>query len=102
MAKKASWWSKCAICGCTFPIWGVSKVEWDAGGFKRKHVCKKCFETKVPNPHYYSVDEYLDDNTDTVEIVQKHNPDLTPADVKRVALDMRIKLRVELVRVWDK
>lgn len=74
MAKKVTWWSKCAICECTFSIWWVSKAEWDAGGFKKKHVCKKCFETKAPNPHYYSVDEYLDDNTDdTVEIVQKHN-----------------------------
>jgi hypothetical protein len=86
-----------------FPIWWVSAAEWKAGDFKRKHVCKKCFETKVPNPHYYSVDEYLEDTDDfneDAEIIQKNSPDLTLDEAKRFAIDFRIKLRAELIKIW--
>jgi|WetSurSiteA1Bulk_404760.scaffolds.fasta_scaffold160165_2 hypothetical protein len=81
MAKKISWKYKCAICGATFPIWWVSSAEWKAGGFKKKHVCKKCFETKVQNPYYYSIEEYIEntiDFDDTAEIIQKRFPAMTP------------------------
>jgi hypothetical protein len=105
MAKKISWEYKCAICGVTFPIWWVSADEWKAGGFKKKHVCKKCFETKVPNPNYYSIDEYLNETGDTdnmIEIVQKRFPAMTPEEVHRAVQDMHIDVREELTRVWDK
>jgi hypothetical protein len=102
MTKKFARWYKCVICERKFSIWWVSAAEWKAGGFKKRHVCKKCFETKMPNPHYYSVDEYLDDTSDTVEIVQKHYPDMPPDEVKQYAQDIRIKMRAELVKVWGK
>ena len=103
MTKKISWLYKCAICRCIFPIWWVSAAEWKAGGFKKKQVCKKCFETKVPNPHYYTVDEYIYENYENdIEIVQKHFPDMAPDEVSRFAQDLHIKMRAELVKVWDK
>jgi hypothetical protein len=37
----------------------VSKEEWKEGGFKRRAVCKQCFEKRVPSPHYLSIDEYI-------------------------------------------
>jgi hypothetical protein len=99
MAKKTTWWSKCAICGRTFPIWWVSKAEWDAGGFKKKHVCKKCFETKVPTPHYFSVDEYLaDTEAANLEVLKRKYPWYRAYHMKR---DMA-RMRAELVKVWEK
>jgi hypothetical protein len=51
----------CQRCGQLFPIWWVSKAEWKAGGFKRKAVCKRCFEKVVPSPHYLGIDEYMEE-----------------------------------------
>jgi len=111
MEKKGTWHYKCAVCGCTFPIWWVSAEEWDAGGFKRKHVCKKCFETKVPKPHYYTITKYMKATRDGNEaklakLIQKRNPDTTLEEAERVVRDRRRRaenmVRKELVKVWDK
>jgi hypothetical protein len=89
----------------------VSADEWKAGGFKRKHVCKKCFETKVPNPHYYTITRYMkatrDGNeTRLAKLIQKRNPDLTLDEAERIVRDNRRRtenmVRKELVKVWDK
>jgi hypothetical protein len=61
----------------------------------------------VPNPYYYSVDEYLEDISDlneNAQTMQRLNPDLnlTLDEAKRFALDYRTELRAELLRVWDK
>jgi len=105
MAKKTTWQYKCDICGCEFPIWWVSTAEWKAGGFKKEHVCRKCFETKVPNPHYYSIDDYIKNMEETNcidERVREYDPDLTPDEVNQVAQILRFKIRAELRKVWDK
>lgn len=58
---------KCQRCFQFFPIWWVSREEWKRSGFKRKTVCKMCFERVVPSPHYYTIDEYMAERVYGVE-----------------------------------
>lgn len=101
MTKKASFWYKCSVCGRRFPIFWVSRHEWNEGGYKKKAVCKQCFELKVPTPKYYTVDEYLDDIDDRGDIIRKCCPDLTPYQVSQRARYLRSKLKAELIEIWD-
>lgn len=101
MTKKASFWYKCSVCGRRFPIFWVSRHEWNEGGYEKKAVCKQCFEFKVPNPKYYTVDEYLDDIDDRGDIIRKCCPDLTPRQVSQRARYLRSKLKAELIKIWD-
>jgi hypothetical protein len=79
----------------------VSRHEWNEGGYEKKAVCKQCFEFKVPNPKYYTVDEYLDDIDDRGDIIRKCCPDLTPRQVSQRARYLRSKLKAELIKIWD-
>jgi len=67
----------------------------------KKAVCKQCFELRVPNPKYHTVDEYLDDIDDRGDIIRKCCPDLTPQQVSQRARYLRSKLKAELIKIWD-
>jgi hypothetical protein len=51
---------KCEKCKQLFPIWFVDDREWKSGKFGEKAtICKECFETRVPHPHYFTAEEYM-------------------------------------------
>lgn len=52
-------WYFCQICMRAYPIFWVPETIWRESGFKRKSVCKHCFEARVPHPKYCTVDEYM-------------------------------------------
>jgi hypothetical protein len=74
--------------------------------------------TKVPNPYYFTVDEYLEHNLDgSAEAVQKNYPDFTPDEARRYARDhpewtsdqvyiftrgVNASMRDDFAKIWDK
>jgi hypothetical protein len=63
---------KCTVCTQYFPIWYVPDAEWqytcEVGRWKRKdRICKSCFEEAVPEPHYLTVDEYMEQRINTFD-----------------------------------
>ena len=60
------WWYQCDICGRRFPLWWVNDTDWQTAGFGSQDVCKQCFEIKLPEPRYFSVDEYIQDQANNL------------------------------------
>jgi hypothetical protein len=44
--------------------------------------------------------EDADDLNVDAETIQKHNPDLTLDEAKRFAIDLLVKMRAELIKIW--
>lgn len=52
---------ECDYCGQRFPVWWVSDEEWELSGLENKAtICKNCYEKLVPNPRYYTMEEYIE------------------------------------------
>lgn len=75
-------WYICQICMRAYPIFWVPTPIWRKSGFKRKSVCKHCFESVIPHPKYCTIDEYMD------ERIYHDNP---------IILE---RIRNELIAVW--
>lgn len=52
-------WYICQICMRAYPIYWVPTPIWRKSGFKKKSVCKHCFESVIPHPKYCTIDEYM-------------------------------------------
>jgi hypothetical protein len=88
------WWYECDICKRRFPIWWVSEIEWQEAGFGNQDVCKSCFEEKLPNPRYFSVDEYI---SDQIEYLLKDFPGVPSNELNAFS----IVIKHQLEKVWD-
>ena len=51
---------KCDRCRTIFSYWIVDDSEWEQGGYGEQAICKQCFERRVPDPRYLSIEEYVE------------------------------------------